>query len=305
MNGKVFTYSFDGHTSFQIGTDKVKEGKGIYLNLNHETAKPGNEIGYYITISRGFLHLQNENLSSAGEGENEGIVNYVIPNRFYNQVSTCTYENEKEYGVSWTDDKTYDGTLDDATISVRAVNLVDGGYLGMFHIEIDYDESQNMYQIKEVHSADEVELGYMESGIRNKMIEDAITFMPQELDFLKEEDPNEWKDVVRNTSVLEKVEETYFPELISTEGTAIRPYRVYEIDDKYALTVPISYYGLMTMYFAPRESVILALGTESDFNDLEKMTDEEKDEYILWGYDALDPRDELSLRCPDHFWEKY
>ena len=301
LNRKIYTYHLDSQTVLHVGC-KEKEGDAIYLNICCDQAKKGNEIGYYLIADRGYLESNDMDGQPVGQGKNEGETDFYIVDRFYSEVVPIRYQDHDAYGVKWYDDLMYDGTKGGATISVRAVNLDNGAYVGMCHVEISYDEDAGTYEITSVHSADAVENGLITYEEKEQMAKQAIAYLGDKFLFLQEEP--DWIPLVTDCGVVEKVNTTYFTEVLYRSGLALKPHLAMEIENKYAYTIPLSYYGLITLYYAPVECVEEVLGTTTDRERLETVSEEERKTLILWGYDALNPWDEDTLLVPPHFWEK-
>ena len=303
LNRNIYTYRLDSQTVLHVGC-KEKEDDAIYLNISCEQAKKGNELGYYLVADRGYLESSDTDGQPVGQGKNEGETDFYIIDRFYSEVVPIRYQNHDSYGVKWYDDLMFDGTKGGATISVRAVNLDNGAYVGMCHVEITYDEEAKTYEITSIHSADAVDNGLITYEEKEQMAKQAIAYLGDKFLFLQEEPEEEWTSLVMDCGVVEKVSTTYFTEVVHRSGLALKPYLAMEIEDKYAYTIPLSYYGLITLYYAPVESVAEVLGTTTDRERLETVSEEEKKTCILWGYDALNPWDAGTLLVPPHFWEK-
>lgn len=260
----------------------------IYINLKSSIACDGNEIGYYLRSSRGILEYSQNEYTGCNEKGNALYSNFVVPGRFYDEVIPVEFMDEENYGARWYDDILFDGTLGGTVISIRAVNLTDGSFLGIYNLVIGYNQKNGTYEIETLRKGDAVSLGYITEYEKNTLVDSATSFAAEVLSI----DPEDYdfKNTAKVGAVVEKVSIPYFPQLIAEDGSSAKAYMYGNCKNTFALTIPVSYCGYITMYFAPESE----LNGEND-NEL-------KEEYKLYAYDPINPRSVDTMSIPDNFW---
>lgn len=296
QNETCLTWTAPSGKTISAGLENGKAGDAIYLNLRCSGAsKDGNEIGFYLKSDRGLLEYSDwtVGLSGCDSGTNADSANFYIPQQMYNLVGRMEYEDEENYGVKWSDDGS-DGTIAGAIISARAINLKTAELIGICDIEIAYDESEGTYFIEDLRSADVRESGLLSEEDREDAIQKAIQFAEENLFNSGTLSKGNWQEAALAGSVVHGVDHTYFARLLDTEGQPDKFVNHYTCQDTYAVTMPVSIYGYVTVYLAP-ETECMGL-TEPTLYDSDELN------LTVYGYDPLNPRDEESIIAPIYFF---
>lgn len=295
-NDRRLSWETASGKTIYVGLENSPMSDYIYLNLQcSDASKDGNEIGFYVKSSRGLLEYSDwtVGLSDCDSGTNAEEGNFYIPLQMYNSVARIVYADAERYGVRWTDDGG-DGTIGGATITARAVNLKTAEFIGIIEIMISYDETAGTYSITDIRSADVRETGRLKEDERAEAIQAAVEFAENEIFTKGNELSSGWQDVARAGAVVHSVDRTYFSRLINAEGNADKFIRHYTCRDTFAVTMPISYFGYVTVYLAP-ETEVMGL-TEPMLYGSDELN------LKVYGYDPLNPRDEDSLIAPMDFF---
>lgn len=295
LNNTQLSWTTPSGKVISVGLDNGQPGDYLYLNLRCSSAQEGSEIGFYLKTDRGLLEYSDwlVGLSDCDSGTNAGETNFYIAQQMYSEVARIEYTDQGRYGVRWSDDGS-DGTIAGATISARIVNLKTAEFIGICDIEISYDQAKSTYAITDIHSADVKETGLLSADDRSAAIQAAITFAEEEIFVSSSLSDGGWQQAARAGAVVHKVNHTYFARLLDTDSKADKFVNHYTCQDTYAVTMPVSYYGYVTIYCAPAmECMGLTEATLYDSDDLN---------LTVYGYDPLNPRDEETIIVPLYFF---
>lgn len=289
---KVVSWKAQSGKKISVGLDS-DDSNYIYLNIHCEDASDGDEIGYYLKEGRGKLEYSDENniLTDCDSGTNVDHANFFIPRQLYDAVAAMEYVDDTNYGVRWSDDGS-DGTTDGTMITVRAVNLKTAALIGIFDIVIDHNEKKNSYAITSVNSADVREYGLLDEEEREKAVKDAVDFAATTV--FPNIGETRWQTAARNGAIVHKSGRTYFSRFINTEKKSDKYARHLSCADTFAVTMPVDYYGYATIYMAPKTECMGL--TEA------KMYDSDSYDLQVYGYDPINPRDEMSIVVPIDFF---
>ena len=279
------------------GPDSIQESsEATYTNkVVSWKAQSGKKIsvGFDSKEGRGKLEYSDENniLTDCDSGTNVDHANFFIPRQLYDSVAAMEYVDDANYGVRWSDDGS-DGTTDGTTITVRAVNLKTAALIGIFDIVIDHNEKKNSYAITSVNSADVREYGLLDEEEREKAVKDAVDFAATTI--FPNIGETRWQTAARNGAIVHKSGRTYFSRFINTEKKSDKYARHLSCADTFAVTMPVDYYGYATVYMAPKTECMGL--TEA------KMYDSDSYDLQVYGYDPINPRDEMSIVVPIDFF---
>lgn len=296
QNGKVYSWTAPSGETFHVGLEAGRDSDYIYLNIRRsEGEKNGDPVGYYLKSERGLLEYSgwDEILTDCNSGENVNHASFYIPGQLYSQVATMEYIDNEHYGVRWADDGS-DGTVAGTTITARAVNLNTAEFIGVFDIYIGYDGEAGTYAIQSVKGADVQETGALSEEERMEAVQTAIDFAAETV--LSEDmySITDWKNAARAGAVVHKTSRSYFARLLNVEKKADKFVNHYTCKDTFAVTLPISLYGYLTVYLAPQtECIGLTEPTLYNSDDLDLQ---------VYGYDPLNPRNEETIVVPIDFF---
>lgn len=294
-NGEVRSLTLASGATLSAGLASGGDEDHIYLNLNYSEARPeGDSVGYYIKSERGLMEYSDwdEILTDCDSEDNAGHANFYIPRQIFDRVATMEYVDSQRYGVRWSDDGS-DGTIGGTIINVRAINLNTAEFIGVFDINISYDEDAG-YMIQSVTSADVRETGLLTDEERADAVNKAIAFA--EGTVLTEDMYHvaDWQNTARVGAFVHKSSRSYFGRLLNTEKKSDKFANHYTCQDTFAVTLPVSLYGYLTVYLAPQtECIGLTEPTLYDSDDLDLQ---------VYGYDPLNPRTEETIIVPTDFF---
>lgn len=276
-NGKVFTAKDKDGANVTAGIKDDSDKNCIYLNLRHENACHGWEIGYYIDRGHGYLMCSTEASGmDCDSGTNAGYSNFYIPGRCWDDIVPSAYKSETDFGLKWTDDAMNEMLASGTVMHIRAVSLKTRELLGVFDLEITYNEKDG-YSITSFASTEVTDPDVLSQADRDAIIAEAIQFADDE--FIANEADEDWKEYATENAVIDKVTKPYFNRFLDARGFTAKPYEYSHCKDTFAVTIPIDTRGYLTMYFAPSIELMgldSAILEEMDGLDLE-----------MYGYDPV------------------
>lgn len=296
QNGKIFSWAAPGGGIISVGLDSGGDNDHIYLNMSYSKAqKDGNSVGFYLKSERGLLEFSDwgDVLADCDSGTNADHTSFYIPGQLYDKVAVMEYVDAEHYGVRWSDDGS-DGSIAGTTITARAVNLNTAEFIGVFDVCIAYDSKSGTYSIQSVKSADVRETRELREEERAEAVQSAIAFASQTVLPPETYSVEGWEDAARAGAVVHKSSRTYFARLLNTEKGSDRFVNHSTCQDTFAVTLPISLYGYLTVYLAPQtECIGLTEPTLYQSDDLDLQ---------VYGYDPLNPRSEEAVIVPIDFF---
>ena len=257
-----------------VGVQVDDGAQRIYINPSHSAAKDGNEIGFYISASRGTLEYSAQSMGTPETEGNDAFDNFIVAERYLDSLIPATYVDKDNFGVAWEDDFMFDGKNDGAVITLRCVNAKNRSFYGIFDVTIEMNDKEQYY-ITGIESADVKNTGELSDEERTDLINQSMTFITDTLGMTPF---GKWEDVARGGAVVHKHERTYFPRFVLENFKTGRVSDYSTCKDTYAVNLPINAYGLMTVYFAPKTE-LMGL-TEPRLHGEESMN------LMLYGYDA-------------------
>ena len=282
LNEKTVSYSLNGGTlTAGVNTDSKD---ALYLNLTFSGASADNKVGYYITSSKNDVEYSGSP-QSAFNDENSDICNYLITGELYNTAVPSTYTDDTNYGIKWTDDTLFDSSgASNCDLSIRAVNISNGAYIGSCTLCINYNKADKSYYLAGMTDNDVKSTGKISEDIRSKAVNDAADFISGKLNMTN---AGNWKSASLANAHVEYVSQPYFPTLLDDKGLSSAAGRFSGCKDTFAVTLPMSVYGYAVVYMAPfNETIGLE---EADWSNLN---------LTVYGYDPVNPRDENSVIAP-------
>lgn len=279
-NTRQLEWQVNKRTVVTFGLGKKGEmSDAIYLNPSCSAAGPNNRIGYYVESSRCYPRYGYEKgLGDCDSAENKGHLNYLINDILYTDVMPADGT-----AYQWADDFFFDGKTGGTTLTIRAVSLDTGEFLGICRLDIEYDGST--YFMSKVTPVKQ-ECGLPEEKL-NKLLSDAVAFADFRMVDMDEDD-TEWMKIAKDNAVVEKRSNPYF-RILSTASFSFTYARDwFDCKDTYAVTLPISYYGYATIYFAPANQC---------------ADDNPSDDLIIYGFDPVMPYNEQTIIAPQGYLE--
>lgn len=308
-NGGPVSGEYGDGRSISAGIEALGLTDALYLDLRCSESADGNEIGYYITASTGSLQYSRGFVGEHYAEENAAFTDFVIADRLYTRVRAIRFDDERNYGVRWTDEYRGAEPGADATLYVRAVNLANGALVYVCDIEISYAVQEKIYYLSGIHPADVSWTGELGPKQRSELVEKALLFAEDTLVIdlndvdwsglgIEDED-YDWKAAAVAGAVVDKVSRPYSNKFLNTSGKTVTFLNDFpDCRDTFAVTLPLPLYGYVTVYFAP-------------WNELHRLPaeytgDSELQRLELYGYDPLLPRSDKTFMVPhDGEWDKY
>jgi hypothetical protein len=214
---------------FTVGTDSTGKNDGYYINPICKTFK---NVGYYIKANKGSIEYSDWYTDTEDS-------NYYLPDILYSDRIDCTYVSEEEYGIKWKEDISVTGDVGDTIISVRAVNLGTGEYLGTFYINLLLDKVSLNYCVGSVKALSE------DTGETKNI---ALSYAGNLA--------SAYETVPKGMVFTEKVDLCYFYKVIKADGYGSYSGKI-KGDNSflYACTVPFTY-GYTTVYLSEDKEVL-------------------------------------------------
>lgn len=214
---------------FTVGTNSEDKQGGFYIN---PTCKSYANIGYYISADKGRLDY-NRWYTDASDG------NYYLPDILYSDRIDCTYISDEDYGIKWQEDVSVTGDVGDTCITIRAVNLGSGDYIGTFYINLALDKENLNYSIDKVTPLQEDTTG----------IKDIALSYAEEL-------LQGYDALSLGKAYTERVDQCYFYKVIKKDGYTVYADALKDKNDfLYASTVPFEY-GYTTIYLSGDKEIL-------------------------------------------------
>lgn len=289
-NDRILTYETGGST-FSIGQNSGGSDC-IYLNISCQTASEEDPVGYYILSDK-------EPVSFAGTPSiydsdfNRGHANFYLTGLLYNTAVPSEYTDPENYGIMWHDAPGYDdGDRTSATLSVRAVHIVSGKFIGGFRIRIHIpaaDPPGSSYYIEDVSDSD------IRTDPDEEISEETRSMLlDRSCDFLKERLTYVNRDTIRQRAeegaLVEYVHAPYFGKFINADGFEDTGINTGMCTDVFAVTIPDDNCGYVTCYAAPK--------AELDKEQKGVMSWDNMD-LTVFGYDPVNVQTEDTILAPD------
>lgn len=294
-NDRILTFDYYSG-SISAGVEDNMLDDALYLNLRCSEAAEGNEIGYYISASRGCLEYSRGFVGACYDEENRGYTDFAITKRLYSKVRAISFEDGVHYGLRWMDINQAENEIEDAVIQIRVVNLVNSNPLCICDLSIRYDAQTCKYYLAEFTSSDVKATGELSREERSSLVDQTIAFAENVLELgLNEED---WKEGARAGAIVDKTDRPYFNKMLDKNQTTATYLNDFPTcSDTFAVTMPISLVGSLTVYFAPWYEL---------YRMQEKYTGEgEIQKLVLYAYDPLLPCSEKTILVPhDGQWDE-
>lgn len=306
-NGKVLTYNYRNDEVISAGIAEIDASEGIYLDLHCSAAHEGNKIGYYVTARTGLVEYSRGYVGPVNSSTNIGSTDFVIVDRLYSKVRGTKYHDPVDFGMRWRNTGIYDDA-ETTAIGVRAVNLVTGSLLCIFDINIAYDSESHTFSLESISPADVCYSNELSEEVRSQTIEKAVDFVDGSMELSLDDvdwaslglDPDyDWKASLRNNATVDKVAKPYFNLFLDTSGKTANFFQDYPAcSDIFAVTMPVSLYGYITVYLAPWYEIHHMTQEYTGEGELQRLE--------IIGYDPLLPRSSQTIVVPqDGNWEKY
>lgn len=271
-----YVYNDNGDT-ITVGVEGTTDGEGIYLIPSSSAANAYTRVGFYILRSNNLEYGDTLGVGTTSTGNTSNFVNFVIVNQTYDKLWAATY-TDYSYPVRWVDASRASGGITRSdTIYMRAVDLVSHDLLATFQVEISYNAETDTYYISDIHDSDVSTTGELSDEDRANLVSAAVNFITTSgsLSITGGEDG---EDVIQEeAAVVECVPKTYFRMMYSTDMTAIYSDDYIRDGNIYAVNIPVSGLGFVTIYYVPEEQIVYGF-TDSAVGDL-----------VLYGLDALTP----------------
>lgn len=251
-----------------IGTDSGDEN-GLILapRVSYDYARNPNErYGYIVRASSGELVCDTEPMPETS-AELAGCSHLYIPGRTYDTL--CSAEN-----LRWVSSSSAAGGQNtSASIYIRAVRLSDGFLMGCARVNVTLDDN-GMYRLSQLTRSDVSVTGELDNEVRDSLVAEAIQYIQSDAmqPILRYSDAD--YENVRAFIVVEKLPKPIYGKLFDSAGD-VAPAGRFAGMDVYAVHLPYTGLGYVTVYFAPETQL-----TKVDAGD----------KLAVLGHDALDPR---------------
>lgn len=303
-NGVISCQIRTGGT-FSLGVDSTKYNGKIILNPVY-TPKSDElipwlditQFAFYIKADCGQIIKSSTVEGPYNSPENAERQSLYINNRLYDTCIPADYRSEEDYGIAWNDPEMNLGSSpkDTVNFSIRIVRIFDGELMDILKATAVYDYSAEEYRFDKLYSADVSGTKELSDATRSKLVQMAKEFMisdekGQHIGFAVDD----W-DYACDNAIVEHSGSVYFPRLLSWEGEVIAAGKYFNCD-VYAVNIPYSGIGYMTVYLAPTLQM-------RGFNTTipEDKTDVE---FSVLGYDPLFPQSRESIGVPDYLAEEF
>lgn len=274
------------HQSIELylGADVGVSDDGIYLNpclIYGNAANSEEPYLFLIRASRGDLDYLGEP-AAYGSGKNTGKQYFYLAGRTYDKLVPATYYSASDYGVKWKNNVIADGK--DKTgceLTIHAIRLADGFLMGAARAKIVYDSSADQYKISSLTPSDVSVTGELPGDLRDQIVAEAIRYINSDdrrnisLKITEQEYNNNERFIV-----VEKLSGFLFSRFYDYDEE-VAPAGRYAACEPYAVNIPCTGFGYLTVYFAPRARVY-------GFMDV-NISDPATMDLIVVGYDAIKP----------------
>lgn len=289
INDKTLTASYMNYT-VSIGIKQDLTADQLYLNLRSPQSGDQNEIGFYIRSDYGTILLQDTPQGDRDSKPNQSYSDFIICDRFFDEVLPSTYQSDDEFGVAWTDNQLDSSPEGKTTLSIRAFNLFNGEMAGIYRAVISHNPENDTYSLTDFFLADVLATGELGATEREELIQETIEFAEQRLEFTVQSD---WKTYARQGAIVEETQAPYFGRFLDTEGKTTMYAQYRSCTKNYAVTIPAANNDYLTVYFAP---LLQTLGFTN-----ETIPGEDDMDLQIYGYDPTFVRSEESCFMPHNF----
>lgn len=303
-NGEIQCYSRSGGL-LTLGLESSRYSGKVILAPSYTPTEdeiipwlPATQFAFYIRTDAGEL-IQSNNVVGTFDSEyNFSSNSLYITDRCYDTCVPADYRSEEDYGIAWTDPMLNMGGFpqDVINLQIRMVRIYDSALIDIFHGTIVYDKESERYVLNSIERADVSATEEITDALRSRMIQMAKEFMisddkHQHIGFVIDD----WEYACDN-ALVEHSGKVYFPKLLSSVGEVIRSGEYFNCD-VYAVNLPYSGIGYMTVYIAP-ELQIRGFTSTIPLGETETT-------YGILGYDPLHPQSKETLAVPAYLYDEF
>lgn len=257
INDKVLTYVYnDAGDSISVGASLQSRANTIYLNPSASIATPEKPVGFYISTDRVPPLYAQEDWKELSEMVDLQESNFIIK-LAHDQLKPASYRDDKNFGISWTNDYLEDGMMDTGcTVYLRAVSLRGGKLLATLKATIEFNTDTSTYELTALDNADVSATGELTEEQRTGLLEAA--FALAENDYYGSQEPEvtmDEHDEAIAGGFVQKVDSGYFNKAINMKREVVYSQRLIinsHIEDLYAVSFPCREGSYMTYYFSPQ-----------------------------------------------------
>lgn len=288
-NDKVVSHEYyrKGDT-ISVGVKTDDRTGGIYINPSCSVASKDSPVGFYVMCDAGYILFSQVRDEPTSDYISQSGDSNIMLGRTYDLCSKASFTDGLDYGVKWQSD-----INESATLYIRAISLDEntfGSIVATVCVDIEYDDKTEQTSISRIYDSDVRDTGELSSDDRTALITDAVDYLTNVDRFRRaitfEIFTEDMWDVATSQAVVEKVPQTYYPKLYDTKGKMIYS-RDYRNCDLYAVSMELTGFGHITLYYAPRMQIMGFDTPHTPGSDDAELT--------LLGYDAFYPFTKESL----------
>ena len=281
-NSRVLTYQAADTITLSIGMESDYDG-GLILNpvLYYDLAANLDEpYGFLVRTDKGTVQTCGIP-ADINDPQNSGKQFFCIAERTYDKLTPASFQDEDWFGIRWVNNSIYGDPSAGAELTIHAIRLQDGFLMAAAKVKIEYDPTRNSYRFADIHGADVLETGELDAETREDTIMKAISFINEGTTTFTGEISRENYLNYQQFVVVERLNRVLFNRLFDASGVACPAGRFLQCDI-YAVNIPYTGRGYMTIYFAPS---LQALTYSRDTN----LVIEDESSLSVIGYDPLAP----------------
>lgn len=232
-----------------IGIGNSFKSSGIYLEptltYDYET-DPNEAYVFIIRASNGSIEYPGE--PSTRQPDKRF---YYVAGRTYDKLICSDFDYENIDGLKWRIDA-WNGDAPEvgANLTIHAVRLDDGFLMGSAKASIIYDATESVYKLSTLARADVASTGELSAEEREEMVRDAVAFINAGNDIF----PLEITEIeflnYQEFIVVEHLDRVLHSRLFDKDGNVAPAGRFLKYT-VYAVSVPDTGHGYITVYFAP------------------------------------------------------